>query len=261
MEHSKYIPKSCCFFFDFLLVTTQKQIKSQYKRIHLGFIWFSLYPIIQMIIIGFVITLFQKNISIQYFISLYIGLVIWNTFNLTIQHATTSIVANRMLIKKTLFPAEALPLSICLTNFIQICIPFALFLIYTELNGSLSIISFLYLFLSLFMLFILTTGISLLTSSLYTKTRDVMYFTQAFLQLLFYATPIIYPLHLIPKNLLFLYNFNPLTSIIGLARLAILKSDTLNITLFISNIIIILIFTLLGYKIFQNKKKNFDDWL
>lgn len=261
MKHVKYISKSFYFFFEFLLVTTQKQIKSQYKRVHLGFIWFFIYPVIQMIVIGFVITLFQKNTSITYFVSLYIGLIIWNTFNLTIQQTTTNIVANRMLIKKTLFPVEVLPLSICLTNFIQICIPFALFLIYAGLNGSLSIIIFLYLFLSLFMLFILTISVSLLTSSLYVKTRDVMYFTQAFLQLLFYATPIIYPLHLVPKNLLFLYNFNPLTSIIGLARLAILKSDTLNITLFISNIIIILIFILLGYKIFQNQKKNFDDWL
>jgi ABC-type polysaccharide/polyol phosphate export permease len=87
------------------------------------------------------------------------------------------------------------------------------------------------------------------------------FFVQAILIIWFYVTPIVYALTMIPKHLLWLWRFNPLTSILQLLQTAILGLPGPGPTMLLSNIIIIIIITILGILTFQHESKYFDDWL
>ena len=104
-------------------------------------------------------------------------------------------------------------------------------------------------------------GLSLLTAALNVRFRDVNFFVQALLIVWFYATPVMYALTMIPKHLLWLWRFNPLTSILQLLQQAILDLPGPGPGMLASNIGVIIVITILGVKVFERESRYFDDWL
>jgi len=112
-----------------------------------------------------------------------------------------------------------------------------------------------------FMLACFTIGISLLTTALNVRYRDVNFFVQAILMVWFYATPIVYSLSQIPNDLLWLWRLNPLTSIIQIMQHALIGSAPPDPLVFASNTLIMLIIITLGIVIFTKESNFFDDWV
>lgn len=248
-------------FWELLWGMTEKELRARYKYTLFGFVWLVANPILQMLVIGFVFTFFMKEPIKHYYYHLFAGLLVWNFFSLSLTKATPSIVFERALINKAAFPRAVIPLSILLSNFIHFGIAFGLFLIPMAFLGTLSALRIPYLFAGLGFLLLFTTGMSLLTSALNVRFRDVNFFVQAILIVWFYATPIIYSLSQMPSRLLWLWRFNPLTSILQLFQHALLDSPEPGPAMLVSNIAIIVLVTSLGILIFQDESKTFDDWL
>jgi len=197
----------------------------------------------------------------HYFYFLFIGLLVWNFFSLSLTKATPSIVFERSLIKKAIFPRAVIPLSIILSNFIHFLLAFLLFLLPVLFLGTLKTVIFLYLIGAIGFLVTFTIGMSLLTSALNVRFRDVNFFVQAVLMLWFYATPIIYSLSQMPSRLLWLWRFNPMTSILQLFQHALLGSPAPGPAMLASNIGVMVIATALGILVFRDESKTFDDWV
>ncbi|MEK7801481.1 MAG: ABC transporter permease, partial [Pseudomonadota bacterium] len=83
---------------------TEKELRARYKHTVFGFVWLVVNPLLQMIIIGFVFTFFMKEPIKLYNYYLFIGLLVWNFFSLSLTKATPSIMFERALIKKSAFP-------------------------------------------------------------------------------------------------------------------------------------------------------------
>src|SRR4030065_2213260 len=109
-------------YLNFILAMTEKEIKARYKNVALGFLWMFINPLLQMLIMGSIFSLFIINPPPNYFLFLFIGLLSWNFFSYSITKATTSIVYERTLIQKAKFPREAIPLSIVLSTFFHLLI-------------------------------------------------------------------------------------------------------------------------------------------
>lgn len=240
---------------------TKRELLARYKNTLFGFLWVVINPLLQMLVIGFVFKFFIKEPIANYYLYLLVGLLIWNFFSLSLLKATSSIVNERNLIKKAKFPREIIPLSIILSNFAHLLIAFGILLVPVIISGVLSISNFPRLIEGIIMLMSFTTGLSLLTSALNVRFRDVSFFVQALLIIWFYATPVVYSINVIPPELIWIWRLNPMTSIIQLFQNALISSPAPGVGMLTSNIIVILLITYIGVKTFRKESKDFDDWL
>jgi len=257
---------------DFLIAMTEKEIKARYKHVVLGFLWVILNPLLQMLVIGFVFQFFVPVKVDNYFLFLFTGLLPWNFFAYSVTKTTPAIVYERSLIKKAKFPRETIILSIILSNLFHFLISLSLLfivligdklilenyslieiIIYSgRLLGVIPLIAW---------LFLLVSGISLLTSSLNVKYRDVGFIIQAIMPLWFYATPIVYTLRLLPQALYPVFYLNPVTAIIEGFHWTMLNLPPTNFKWAILSFVVSWIVIILGWVVFARQSKFFDDWI
>lgn len=248
-------------FFDLLFAMTEKELRARYKHTVFGFFWLVANPILQMLVIGFVFTFLLAQPVKNYYFFLFNGLLVWNFFSLSLAKTTPSIVYERSLIKKARFPHAVIPASIILSNFIHFFLAFLLYLVLVIFLGTLTIFSAPLILFSFMLLGTFTVGLSLLTAALNVRFRDVNFFVSAILIVWFYATPVMYSLTMIPRHLLWLWRFNPLTSILQLLQQALLGLPGPGPGMLLSNIGVIVVITILGITVFERESKYFDDWL
>lgn len=248
-------------YIELLQGMTRKEIQARYKNTLFGFLWIFINPLIQMAVIGFIFKFFWKEPIENYYIYLFVGLLIWNFFSLSLTKTTPSIVNERGLIKKSKFPHSIIPLAIILANYINLVLVFALLLIPLALTHLVawSLVG-LFVF-ALISLLVFTSGFSLITAALDVKYRDVNFFVQALLIVWFYATPIVYSTNIIPKNIQWVWGLNPLTAIVQIAQAFLVKSPFPDLGIIAVNQAINLVIVIAGVVIFKRESKNFDDWL
>lgn len=264
------------YWLEFLLAMTEKEIKARYKHAILGFLWIILNPLLQMMIIGFVFQFFIPVEVDNYFLFLFAGLLPWNFFALSLTKTVPAIVYERSLIQKAKFPHETIILSIVLSNAFHFMISLLLFLslllILLTVNAAFGIefipsIQFIDLWKwvllipLIFWIVLLTSGLSLLGSSLNVKYRDVSFVVNAFVPMWFYATPVVYTLDLLPRQLQIVSYLNPLTGIIEIFHWILLNIPITSISSILLSLGTSSIAFLLGWYVFKKDSPYFDDWI
>lgn len=253
--------KKILHFLDLLFVMSKNEIKSKYKNSILGILWIILNPIIQMGIIGIVFGRFIDLSYDNYFLYIYTGLLPWNYLSQTLSRATTSIVDARNLIKKAKFSQETIPLSIVGANFFNLCLSSLLLIVYLIFIGKFNSIRFLLFFPAVLWLFLIVSGISLLTAALHTKYRDVNFMIQALIIVWFYATPVIYTFQMVPQEWIPIFSFNPIIYPLELYRASFASFFLPSTSLFVANLILLFVIVSLGIFVFRKMKKTFSDWV
>lgn len=248
-------------FFELLWQMTERELRARYKYTIFGFLWILINPLLQMVIIGFVFRFFMKEPIANYYYFLFIGLLAWNFFSSALSKTTPSIIYERSLIKKSKFPRSIIPLSIIVSDFVHFLAAIAMLTVLILFLGIMSPGSILYILTAFVLLFTFTVGISLLSAALNVRFRDVNLFIQTFIMFWFYATPIIYPLSIVPYQYYWLWRFNPLTSIIQLLQHGFLNMPLPGLAMIFINTTIIIVTLILGMVVFRRESKNFDDWV
>lgn len=248
-------------FFELLVAVTDKELRTRYKYTVFGFLWIVLMPLFQMLVIGFIFTFFIREPIKNYYYFLYIGLLLWNFFSISLAKATPSIVYDRDLVTRAKFPRMIIPLSIILANLAHFLLGLAIVALVLLGRGSIGFFGLAITLLATFWLFVLTIGVSLIATTLNVRYRDINFFVQAMLILWFYATPIVYPLSFIDADVLWVWSLNPLTSVIQLFHWGMLgMAPPLPETVYLNAVETILI-TGIGFYIFAKESKNFADWI
>jgi ABC-type polysaccharide/polyol phosphate export permease len=260
------------YWLDFLIAMTGKEIKARYKRATFGFLWIILNPLLQMMVMGFVFQFFVPVHVDNYFLFLFAGLLPWNFFAQSLTKSTPAFFYERSLIKKAKFPRESIVLSIIFSNLFHFLVALLLLVgaligdkIFFENYGLVQLIFYtlrmLWLAPALILLLFFTIGLSLFTSSLNVKFRDINFMVQLAVMLWFYATPVVYALNLLPEFLWPVFYLNPMTTIIELFHFALMGLPiTLTSFIWVAVVLIICIFYF-GWRVFARESKNFDDWL
>ena len=260
------------YWLDFLLTMTQKEIKARYKRASFGFLWIVLNPLSQMLVLGFVFQFFVPVKVDNYFLYLFAGLLPWNFFAQSLTKTTPAFFYERSLIKKAKFPKEGIILSIIFSNLFHFLV--ALILLIIALIGDklliegyafIEIITYslrmLWLIPAILLLVFFTIGLSLFTSSLNVRFRDINFMVQLAVMLWFYATPVIYALNLLPEFIQPIFYLNPMTAIVELFHYSLMGLPITMPNFIWVAVVMIACFFYLGWQIFRSESKNFDDWL
>jgi lipopolysaccharide transport system permease protein len=245
----------------FALVT--RHVRSRYRGSVLGFVWSFLNP---LCLIAVYTLVFRNYIRFEtessYPLFLLTGLLPWIWFNSGIIEATASISSGGNLITKAMFPPQILPTVAALTNLVNYLFALPVLLVFLLWNGKIPglAIAFLPVLISLQLIFVL--GLSYLFSALNVFYRDVQHVLGNLFSLLFFLTPVIYPISTVPekhqKLMLFL---NPLSYLMEMYRGVVLdnKFPELFPLLWVSAVAIVVF--LIGNLVFNRNRESFAEYV
>jgi lipopolysaccharide transport system permease protein len=184
---------------------TWRDIKIKYKQTVLGFMWAILQPLFMMIIF----TLFFGRVlnipsaDLPYPVFVFSGLLIWNTFSSGLNNAANSMVSNAQIIKKIYFPRLIIPVSSILGSVFDFFMAFILFaglLVYYQQPVAWN--ALLFWPIAVCITIVATLGPGSWLAALNVKYRDFRYVIPFLIQILFFLSPVIYPLSMLPNGLL-----------------------------------------------------------
>lgn len=251
---------------DLVAMFVRRDFIANYKQTILGPVWFFVQPLLTtitfMIIFGRVAQISTDGMpAMAFYLS---GITIWNYFAQTFTATSSTFTSNASIFGKVYFPRLALPLSIVISNLIRFVIQLALFLVVwvyylikdpaIQPNWTIALVPVLLVIMGL-----LSLGLGMIFSSLTTKYRDLSMLLSFGVQLLMYATPVIYPLSKIPEKYKWVILANPLSSIVGTFRYAFLGSGTFSWGMLGYSLAFTIIALFTGIVVFNKVEKSFMD--
>jgi lipopolysaccharide transport system permease protein len=254
---------------DLLVLLVRRDFVSFYKQTILGPLWFFIQPLFTTIIYTFV---FGNLASIPtdgipqplFYMA---GITAWNYFADCLTKTSTVFKDNAQIFGKVYFPRLIMPLSIVVSNLVRFGVQMILFLIlvlyYYFTGAQFQITYYILLFPILVILMALQgLGLGMIITAMTTKYRDLAFLVTFGVQLLMYATTVIYPLSealiKFPKYA-WIIAYNPMTPIIETFRLGFLGQGAFSIHSFLYVVGISLVLSLVGIIIFNKVEKNFVD--
>ena len=253
-------------FRDLISMFIKRDIVTLYKQTILGPIWFFIQPILTMLVYIFVFANIAKLSTDGLPESLFYlsGIIMWNYFAECFNQTSDTFSQNSQIFGKVYFPRLILPISKIISGFIKFLIQSLLF--YAVFFFYLVTTDFLnpswWILLSPLLVILMAgfgLGFGLIFTSLTTKYRDLKFLIQFGVQLLMFATPIIYPLSSVKGKLLTIMNYNPFTHVFESFKFAFLGKGVNNIEGLTYSIIFMLFVLFLGVIIFNKTEKNFMD--
>jgi ABC-2 type transport system permease protein len=215
-------------FFDLLWLTSVTEFKRVYFGTILGYLWSLIRPLMLFAVLLFVFTqIFRigSDTVDHYPVLLLLGIVLFTFFQESTTNAVTSVAAQEGVVRKTQFPRLVIPISTVLTGLFNLGLNLIIVLIFALAYGVDPTWTWLLFPIAIFFLFVLTAAISMALSVLYVRFRDVAIIWTVIAQVLFYATPILYPINFKGETYERLLMINPLTAILEQVRVWILHED------------------------------------
>jgi lipopolysaccharide transport system permease protein len=251
---------------DLLFLFVRRDFVSLYKQTILGPIWFFIQPIITALTFTVIFGNLAKisTDGLPQVLFYLCGITLWNYFSDTLTKTSDTFTANANIFGKVYFPRMIVPLSVVVSNLIKLCVQFLLFIsiwIYYLLSGSNVNPNKILFVVPLLIILIGFLGLSfgIIISSLTTKYRDLKFLVAFAVQLMMYASPIVYPLSIVPEKYKWLILANPVTSIIETFKYAFLGVGEFNWTHLSYSFIFTLVLFFIGLIIFHRVEKSFMD--
>jgi len=201
-----------------------RDIKVRYKQTAIGAAWAILQPLMTMAIFTVIFSYFAKIPSdgLPYPVFAYAALLPWNYFSQAMTRSGNSLVGNAQLITKVYFPRLIIPLASVVTPAVDLLVSFVPLLglmIWYGISPTRGV-----LVLPLFLLLALVTALSvgLWLSPINVRYHDVGYVIPFLTQFWMYASPVVYPVSLVPERWRLLYSLNPMAGVIEGFRWALL---------------------------------------
>lgn len=251
---------------DLLVLFIRRDFVAVYKQTILGPLWFIIEPIFSSTIYYFVINVAAgvDTGTVPSFLFNLAGLTVWNYFSTCLTSTSNIFISNAGIFGKVYFPRLITPLSIVISNLLKFSIQFVLFLffyVYYYSKGADITINTNIILLPVLLILMagLGLGLGLTISALTTKYRDLTYLLRFGIQLFMYATPIIYPITMIPSELRYLVKLNPMTGIVETFKTAFFGNNEVEWSMLLYSFSFMVVMLILGMIIFNRTEKNFMD--
>ena len=214
-------------FFELLWLMALTEFKRAYFGTVLGYVWSLLRPLILFAILLFVFTkIFRLGSTVDnYPVLLLFNIVLFGFFQETTVTAVTSVLGQEGIVRKTHFPRLVIPLSVVVTGLMNLALNLIAVFVFLLAYGLDPRWTWLLLVPLMVPLTMLTTAISMLLSALYVRFRDMLIIWTVAATVLFYGTPLLYPIEFAPDNLQGPMMINPLAVIFEQARVWIIDSS------------------------------------
>ena len=259
--------KSMWHYRDLLKMFVKRDVVTVYKQTVLGPVWFVIQPImttlIYILVFGRIANISTDGVPmILFYLS---GIVVWNYFSECFNITAKTFSENANIFGKVYFPRLIMPLAKITSGLIKFGIQFLLFLgVYMVylFQGAENVHPNLFLLWVPYLIFLMAMmglGFGIIFTSLTTRYRDLNFLIAFGVQLLMYATPVIYPVSAIPEKYKIFIMANPMTPIMETFKYAFLGAGHANLSGLIYASVFTMVVVVIGVIIFNKTEQSFID--
>lgn len=241
---------------------TVTDFKLRYSHSVLGYLWSLLNPLLMFGVLYLVFSIFMRFGGAEHYqIYLLSGIILYTFFNETTSSGMISLFTKSSLLNKVNFPRIIIPLSSTLTNSITLFLNMVILSVFIAFSGVHVGYAAFFGLLTLFELVVLSFGVSLFLCSFYLKFRDLTHIWGVILQLGFWATPIIYPVDIVPAKYHILFRINPMARLIQNFRMVAITGEFPAVRNIVYNLVMVILVFSVGFFVFQKRQRHFAEWL
>jgi lipopolysaccharide transport system permease protein len=252
-------------YWELVQVLVNRQLSARYRGSVLGVYWSLLNPVMMTglytAIFGTTFKSYYDNSLSRYVLSVLTGLVVINFFSASTMQGLSSIVQNGGLLNKIKIPVSIFPVAAVFANVFQFTIGVAPLLMGVTLWKSGGLLNLLALPIPFLALVMVCLGVSFLVSSLFVFFRDLPYFYELVVFVLWVSSPVFYPQEIVPDVVKPLLLLNPLSTIISSMRQISLSGQLPNLSLMATALLSGVIALLIGWGCFRQWRSQFMDLL
>jgi lipopolysaccharide transport system permease protein len=248
---------------ELLVFLAWREIQGTYRQTALGMSWLLLRPIVSILVLSlaFGVVVGVQSDGVPYPLFAAAALLPWGYFSAAVLRASGSLVSNMQIISKVYVPRLMFPIASVISGLLDLAAGLVVFvgllLLYRmPLRPEMLLVP---VFLLVAMLVALAAG--LWSASLSVKYRDVVFAMAFLLQALMYASPVIYPLSMVPSAILPLYLLNPMTGVIQGFRWSLLGSNEPPGAYFLISVGLTLVALVVGALLLRRTERNIVDHL
>ncbi len=240
---------------------TWRDIQVRYKQTALGVAWIVLQPLLTTLVLTVIFGNLARLPSdgLPYAVFALAGLVPWNFFAGAFSRGSLSLVGSANLISKVYFPRLAIPIASVLAGAADLAIALVVLFglaLYYGLAPTAAVVALpLYLLLALGA----ALGVGLWLSALSVQYRDVAHVVPFFTQLWFYATPVVYPVSLVPERWRVWLGLNPMASVAEGFRWAVLGKAPPPAAMVLLSVGVVAALLVSGAYVFRRMERTFAD--
>lgn len=260
-SHFRLDLKDLWHYRELLYFMIWRDVKVRYKQTAIGASWALFQPVMTMVIFTVVFGYFARLPSdgLPYPIFAYTALLPWTYFSQALTRSAGSLVSNANLISKIYFPRLIIPLAAALSPLLDFGLTFLVLLGMMVWFGIIP--TWALLMLPFFLLLAVMTALAggLWLTALDVQYRDIGLIVPFFIQLWMFASPVAYPVSLVPERWQLLYGLNPLVGVIEGFRWAILGKGSLNFELIAISLLVVIVALLSGLLYFKRTERTFAD--
>jgi lipopolysaccharide transport system permease protein len=252
---------------DLLLLLVKRDYKASFRQTILGPIWFFIQPIFTTVVYTLIFNRVARlgtddQPPLLFYLS---GVVLWNYFSTCLTSTSNAFIQNASIFGKVYFPRLIIPFSIILSNLMKFTVQFTFFLslliYYSNFTDYQTNISFHILWVPMLIIIMATLGLGMgmIISSFTTKYRDLAYLVTFGVQLMMYATPIVYPVSMVKGKLLDIILLNPMTGVVEGFRYAFLGCGEFNVGMLAYSATFAIVLLMIAISLFNKVEKSFMD--
>lgn len=238
-----------------------RDLKTRYAGSYLGATWILVYPLSMALVSSVVFALvFKKTVNnVPFFIYTLSGFAAWVFFVQTISSSARSLIQNRDIIVNNKVNTEIIVGGVIVSRLVDLMITTTFLTVVSLVFGVLSFNPLVFA-KSMTALLLATVAISLMVAAGNVYFRDVQALVDIFLNIIFYATPIIYPISVVPERYLWVFRLNPLIPIFSGFRGAIIQIPY-DLRALDYALITLPILIFIAFKIYKRLERNFAQFL
>lgn len=238
-----------------------RDLKVRYRQTAIGAGWVIIQPLLTMVVFTAVFGHFAKIPSdgVPYAIFTFTALLPWNLFASSLARGGDSVVGNANLVCKVYFPRLILPLAGVLSPMADFAVAFLVLIAMMFWYGVFPSIGILALPIFIFLVILVASAVGLWTSALTVRYRDVRHTLPFLTQLWMFASPVAYPVSLVPEKWRYLYGLNPLAGVIEGCRWALLGKEHPDFWVMTVSTVMVLVMLIGGVYYFKRTERIFAD--
>jgi lipopolysaccharide transport system permease protein len=251
---------------DLLFLFVKRDFVAIYKQTILGPLWLFIQPVLTTLTFTLIFSTIAKvgTNSVPPILFYLSGITLWTYFSECLTKTSNTFVSNSGIFGKVYFPRIIVPISVLLSNLIKFGIQFLLFIMFLiyflfTTNTVHPNIHLLIVPLLIILMAGLGMGFGIIISALTTKYRDLTFLVGFGVQLMMYATPIVYPLSIVPHKFKYLILLNPLTSVIEAFKYSFIGAGYFSWVYLFYSFCFMIVLLMIGIAVFNRVEKSFMD--
>jgi lipopolysaccharide transport system permease protein len=247
---------------ELLYFLTLRDVKVRYKQTLLGVAWALIQPVVSMIVFSVIFGHLAgiKGVrGVPYPLFVFAGILPWTYFASSLSQGSLSVAGNASLVTKVYFPRLILPLAASVVALVDFVMSFGVLLVLFLWYGHWPHWHVVFLPLFIALTWLIAIGVGLWLSALNVRYRDVPYAIPFLTQLWLYASPVIYPVTLVPAHWRWLLALNPMAGVIDGFRWAVLGRGDLHAGLLAIGVAVAAVLFSSGLVYFKRVERRFAD--